>query len=384
MRQLKSIQALRGIAALAVFFCHLISIEQSISGRSIKLTTLADSGAYGVDLFFVISGFVMVWVASDLQRGWHNARSFLIARASRIYPLWWVFAGLAALGYWGLLAVPWDAERVDKMAVNGTEHLLRSFALLPQDGHPVLGAGWSLVHEVYFYIGFSALILCVPVKWRFRSLFIWGGFVLAGAFGGLSTWFASDLLGLIFHPLTLQFLLGAFVAYAVKAGTRSHARLSLAVSGVLIVVGLSRLDIHLVEAVYGMFASAPLPDEALPWRRTILFGAAAAGVIYGLVAKELLQDRRRSVSPVLTKVGDWSYSLYLCHMLTISVAGRVVYSLMGSGSVASITAYFIATTCATLLTAYLSYRFIERPLIAALKRRRRAAILPPAAPHVTA
>lgn len=118
MKQLNSIQVLRGIAAFGVFCCHLISIEQSVSGRPAKLTELAESGAYGVDLFFVISGFVMVWVAAEMPRGWRSAQAFLIARIVRIYPLWWLFAGLAASGYLLLYHAPWDAPRIAGMGIS--------------------------------------------------------------------------------------------------------------------------------------------------------------------------------------------------------------------------------------------------------------------------
>lgn len=84
MKQLESIQTLRGVAALAVFFCHLISIEQSASGRQYKLTNFADSGAHGVDLFFVISGFVINWVAAETPQGWRGAVSKPCATAPAV------------------------------------------------------------------------------------------------------------------------------------------------------------------------------------------------------------------------------------------------------------------------------------------------------------
>lgn len=376
MKQLNSIQALRGIAAFAVFFCHLISIEQSVSGRPVKLTGLADSGAYGVDLFFVISGFVMVWIAAETPRGWRSAKAFLIARIVRIYPLWWIFAGLAATGYLLLYHTPWDAQRVAGLQMSGPAHLLHSIALWPQPGHPVLGAGWTLVHEMYFYVGFAIVILLTPIHYRLQVLLGWGLTVFIGALSGLSSWFASSVLALIFHPMTLQFIFGAAIAYAVKRKIRRLARIAVCVGILLLVVGITRLDIAVCHGISDLFGAAPIPMETLPWRRTFLFGSAAGALIYGLVCLERAPMKPFNVPKVLTRLGDWSYSLYLCHMLTISVAARAIYAVMESASPWSISVFVFAATSLTLATAWLSFEFVERPLIAFFKRHRGAVSKP--------
>lgn len=384
MKQLKSIQALRGIAAFAVFFCHLISIEQSVSGRPVKLTELADSGAYGVDLFFVISGFVMVWVAAEMPRGWRSAKAFLIARIVRIYPLWWIFAGLAAIGYLVLYHTPWDAQRVAGMQMSGSAHLLHSIALWPQPGHPVLGAGWTLVHEMYFYVGFAIVILLTPIHYRLQVLLGWGLAVLVGALSGLSSWFAGSALALIFYPMTLQFIFGAAIAYAVKREFRHQGRIAVCVGTLLFVVGLARLDIAVCHGISDLFGTAPIPMETLPWRRTFLFGSAAGALIYGLVCLERAPMNAFTLPKTLTRLGDWSYSLYLCHMLTISVAARAVYAVMDSASSWSICIFVFAATSLTLVTAWLSSELIERPLIAFFKRHRGAVSKPKLASQAVA
>ncbi len=377
MKQLKSIQALRGVAALAVAFCHLIAIEQSISGRQLKLTAIADFGAYGVDLFFVISGFVMVWVAAETPRGWQSAQAFLIARCARIYPLWWIFAGLAASGYLLLYQAPWDAERIAGMHLSGPAHLLRSFTLWPQPGHPVLGAGWTLVHEMYFYLGFAVLILAIPVRFRLIAISIWGTVVFIGAMAGLSNWFAGSALALMFHPLTLQFILGAIIAYAVKRGFRRRARLALGLGVLLLAIDVTRLDIALCHEISELFIARPMTAETLPWRRTFLIGGAAGALVYGLVCLEHDPARGLIIPGFFTRIGDWSYSLYLCHMLTISVAGRAIYVVMYPTGPWAIAAFLTVATGLTLATAWLSYQFVERPLIAFFKRHRGA----PSKPH---
>ena len=152
----------------------------------------------GVDLFFVISGFIMVWVAGALPRGTASARDFMFARVTRIYPLWWLFAGAMALFLLYFKGVPWDPERLDPKELDGAVHLIKSLFLWPQPTHPVLGVGWTLVHEMYFYVGFALLLLCVPLRWRLRALLAWGAIVLIGAMAGLGTAFGRNLVELVF------------------------------------------------------------------------------------------------------------------------------------------------------------------------------------------
>ena len=123
MTKLYSIQALRGIAALAVFLCHVMAIEEAHSERAHKLTDLWINGAHGVDLFFVISGFIMVWVAGDLRRGLGQAGDFLFSRATRIYPLWWLFAIAMVIFFWTMKGTLYDAPRVDAAGLRALEAL---------------------------------------------------------------------------------------------------------------------------------------------------------------------------------------------------------------------------------------------------------------------
>jgi exopolysaccharide production protein ExoZ len=206
MQKLNSIQVLRAIAALAVLFCHVFAIEEGQSGRTSKLTDFWVAGVHGVDLFFVISGFVIVWVGGRVRPGPLGAADFLYARATRIYPLWWLFAGLMMLFLILTLGLPWDPVRLDRQGLDGPTHLVKSILLWPQGDHPELGVGWTLVHEMYFYIGFSVLILALPVRYRLPGLLAWASAVLLGALSGLSANHAGTVVELLFFPMTLQFI----------------------------------------------------------------------------------------------------------------------------------------------------------------------------------
>lgn len=372
MIRLDSVQALRGIAALAVTLCHLIAIEAGQAERAHKLTDFWMAGAHGVDLFFVISGFVIVWVASDVERGRLGAADFLYARVTRIYPLWWLFAGAMAAMLLIIRGEPWDASRLDPKGLDGTVHLIKSFILWPQPEHPVLGVGWTLVHEMYFYIGFAALILLVPVKHRISALLVWAAIVLWGSMTGLSTSYGQSLVELAFNAMTLQFVAGAVVAYAIKAGWRRYALTCAIIGTVGLLVTFLSLDEALLAALPIGFEWGQLNPAGPPWRRVFLYGLPAAVLLYGVVAMELEGKLSKRIPAWLVALGDWSYSLYLCHILTISAAGRLTYRTFGADSAWAITLWLVSAFVLSILTAALTYKWFERPLIGYFRRWRRS------------
>ena len=350
--------------------CHLIAIEAGQAGRAHKLTEFWAAGAHGVDLFFVISGFVIVWVASDVQRGMNGAADFLFARATRIYPLWWLFAGAMAAVLLIFKGVPWDAARLDPKELDGTVHLIKSFALWPQPEHPVLGVGWTLVHEMYFYVGSALLILCVPAKYRLQAVLVWGLCVLIASFAGLSTSYGQSLTELAFNAMTLQFVAGAVVAYMIKAGWRRFALASAILGTAGLISTFLGLDRDLLSALPIAFNWTQLDPAGPPWRRVILYGLPAAMLIYGLVALEIEGKLSNRIPNGLVALGDWSYSLYLCHVLTISAAGRATYLAFGNKSAWATALWLLSASVLSLLTAALTYQFFERPLIRYFRRWR--------------
>lgn len=369
MTKLRSIQALRGIAALAVYLCHLFAIEEGQAERAEKLTDFWVHGTYGVDLFFVISGFIMVWVAADMRQGARSGAAFLYSRATRIYPLWWLFAGAMALFLLIFRGVPWDANRLTPAGLDGPTHLLKSFILWPQSEHPVLGVGWTLVHEMYFYIGFAALILLIPARWRMLGLAAWGSAVLVGALSGLSSKFASTITELVFYPMTLQFIAGAFAGYAIKAGWRQFAIACTFLGAIALIAVFLQLDRDLIDWLQNSWGIS-LTELETPWRRTVLYGLPCAVLIYGVVALELERGFGRRVPDFMVALGDWSYSLYLCHVLTISFFGRIIYTAMSPESAVASMIYLTTITGATILVAALTYYLFERPSIIFFKRWR--------------
>ena len=264
MQKLRSIQVLRAVAALAVAAMHSYQQLNAPVG-------LEGYGAFGVDLFFVISGFIM----ASVSRG-RSAGDFLRDRLWRIYPIWWI-----AVLPWLLILSP------------GQGSVASSLSLWPifADGFhvPVLTVGWTLSFELLFYLGVT-VALCVGVR---LPLIVYA-LCLVGA---LMT--SSALLDFVGSPMALEFLAGAIVA---KLPRRS-------VFGTFILVGIALLI--LTSPTTGS-ARAALVAESAIWR-AVEWGVPAALIVWGAVSLARLFDSR--LFDPFVAMGDASYSIYLFHSL---------------------------------------------------------------------
>jgi exopolysaccharide production protein ExoZ len=258
LQKLRSIQVLRGVAACSVLVSHIDELGERVA-----------YGAAGVDLFFVISGFIMANLASGQSAG-----EFARDRFSRIYPLWWI------------AALPWLF-----LVPRGPFHVLSTLTLWPVYGGehfvPLLKVGWTLCLEVLFYAGVTVAIATRPAI----ALTAYGFFLI----GALTTSLA--VLHFIGSPMALEFLMGIAVAHLPRRG----------IFGLFILLGLALLPV--TSTVLGDLESSLRPEWAL--RRAIEWGCPAALIVWGTLSLEVVFDRRLFHTPV--KIGDASYSIYLFH-----------------------------------------------------------------------
>lgn len=337
--RLTQIQLLRAVAAFFVLVAHLGVVEAKYAADPI-LPDWLSVGFAGVDLFFVISGFIMARLADKAARGRDAAGAFLLARAGRIYPLYWaVTAVVTAL---------WLVRPDMVFSSNVAPDLVRSFLLLPGDAPPILAVGWTLVHEMYFYAVF-ALVLLLPKRACVPALLVWGALIVGGHFVGLGT--TSPEARLVFHPLTLEFITGALVGvgfpkYASKLGTAALATgvaaLAMAIAA-LILTGLWR-------------------DNAFwtgSWLRPAIFAAPGALLVFGLAARDFIG---RSARPLLAHLGDQSYALYLTHVLSLSAVGRIWQAVPQFKSPADNVIALTLLVFVAYLVAEIAFRLIDKPV----------------------
>ena len=284
----RSIQYLRGFAAFAVVLFHAFQWT-NVAGLT---ATDFPTGAAGVDVFFVISGFVM-WVTTD--RDPPKPLEFLRRRAVRVLPPYWLFTLLAA-------ALALTLPRMFQDVRFSTGNLILSMLLIPHldpagDAFPLLKPGWTLCYEAAFYLIFAIGLLFAS---KGRIIYLILALVTISVLGMLSKW-ASVLLA---NPLMLEFLGGVFLAALWRAGKLGSLRrgASLAVLALACFVVLQTLDYRDYD-----------------WR-PLFWGVPAAILVAGAVDAEAARGLW-NILP-LKLLGDASFPIYLCHPLVIEALAR--------------------------------------------------------------
>jgi len=336
--RLTQVQSLRALAALLVLASHLQVIESKY-GQDTVLPDWFAVGFVGVDLFFVISGFIMSWLAAQSKRGPALAGAFAVARAGRIYPLYWTVTAA--------VAVLWLVRPDMVFASSGGEpDLLRSFFLIPDTKLPLLAVGWTLIHELYFYIVLTVILL-LPRLAALPVLLLWGAAVLAGYLTGFGM--NGPTARILVHPLTFEFILGALAG---AAASRSSGRLG-AVALVTGFVGMGGVLAYVIDV--GYWKDSWFWTDS--WMRPALFAAPSALLVYGFTSL----DQRNIRAPALfVHLGDQSYALYLTHILSLSAAGRVWQMLPQFDGPLDNVAALAGLVLAAYLAAEIAYRLIDR------------------------
>jgi exopolysaccharide production protein ExoZ len=327
MKQIISIQYLRAVAALAVVYHH--AFENHLGS---ELSSFA-FGIWGVDIFFVISGFIM-WVTT--AKSSINAASFWRRRAIRIYPIYWV-----ALSVWivGRYIVPDRLANADVTV--GT--MILSYFLVPQyhlvfRPHiwPILIPGWTLQYEIFFYAIFGLSLTITAVRQRAACILICiSTLALAGAIFEPT----NALTKTYTDPLLCEFGSGVILGIFFLNGGRLPQRLALGTVAV---------------ALFCLMIGEYIFSES--WRFLVL-GVPAFLVVLGAVSLEESLARRPATSLVL--LGDASYSLYLFHPIAVAIAAVIWARLLGGSHPAG---FVCAAIGAAIVISLAVHLYVERPL----------------------
>ena len=367
--RLANVQALRGVAALLVLAMHA-TVRQvryfGADGATIRAAAhVARSiGHLGVDLFFVISGFIICTVVARASRGAVGGTArlrvtgrFAWRRALRIYPLYWLVCAVMA----ALVAM------LPRPATPAYSAPLLAQLLLLTRSVDLLSVAWTLAFEMYFYAVVAGCLLVFGSRavlgialWIAAEMIIIVHWTLAP---DADSWLAPWSGSLVFDPMVLEFGLGCAVAALVPREARLPARLVLVSALVPIAIGAT--------ALYGRLTTSMQVDD--PWLRLRWFGIGAALLLTGAV---LAERRGERLAPRwLQAVGDASYSLYLWHVPVIVALGelgrRLPFGWTKGGGVMAVLDAAVA-----VVVALLSYRWLERPLLERGRTTRVAAIAP--------
>lgn len=350
-KNIDSLQLLRAIAVSLVVLLHAGSngvTKFSTANPIGSFYHLETWGAIGVDLFFTISGFIMTIVLPAYVKpgGW---KTFFVKRAIRILPLYYLLSGLLVF-----TSVFVRHEALDIQSIVKT---LIFFPIFDKGTivSPLMGVGWSLSYEIYFYTLIGVLLIFKQDIYRRMLLLI---VVLSTA--GLLLPLESPLLKFLMSPVLLEFAFGilAGLAYqkfntlALLPGRQKAIALTLMLTGLVlmcITIFVSPgFNLHSITLVQNVNEKA--------FYRALLWGLPSAMFMLGTILT--MQSFKKSTPAILVLAGDASYSCYLIHTkLYLMIA--YVFKYLSLGPVF----YLIMIIPVCLLISIVFYRLIEKPLI---------------------
>lgn len=344
--KLNSIQVLRGIAALYVTIYHLKDVMPEGAPFRKEFEFVFGSGPAGVSLFFVISGFIMVFITRNTVLSGRNILRFVTKRLIRIWPAYAVITLLYCLLHSRLTPNPeWPSE------------LLRSLLFMPLSstpppfyGYAVLNVGWSLNYEIYFYFLIAISMLFSRLRWYAFFLMIAVTLVGIPTYYGVFTLKAdkmkdlgSPYLNMVTNPIIWNFVCGVLLGLAYDHRTlcgRVRAFLSLTM------VAPTLLCLALWQFLSG-FLGGFGPFE---------WGLGSAAVFTVFVFH--YQERIQKFPSWLVGLGDMSFSIYLLHV-PIVVGLGFLFRRLGFPVYSEGTAMFFLSVALTLIASRLSYEYLE-------------------------
>lgn len=345
-RRIASIQALRFIAAIAVAGMHAeifaFWLGQFV-GVALERPALAAIGNFGVDLFFVISGFVMVLSSQSLFGKEGAVRMFVLRRIIRIVPLYW--AGLLFVLLWGMRFPPvpdWQSMAYAMLFVPHASNTGNGRMV------PPLEVGWTLNFEMLFYVVFALSLsknARVTVKRTALPLLL---LVLAGALINLPQPFANWA-----SPIILEFLAGMVLALAYLDERRLSSR---GRAGALVFASCLIFVPLLLSGV-----------EMVGWQRILFWGSGACLLLAAAVMRRAGADG--SEARFVNFCGDISYALYIVHMpvmMVMQMTWRHFRLPYGALQESIFVGLVLILSIVAAVTAHLLF---ERPVSRWLKRR---------------
>lgn len=321
-----NVQALRALAALAVLLFHARPFYEDVVGAGMPGARLLFYGYAGVDVFFVISGYVIALTTSAYPPGLASLARFAEKRCFRIYLGYWPLLALVAAYYYSL-----DPQRLARV-----EPLAAIFLTTPDISRLVIGQSWSLVYELFFYGLFAGLLL-LRRGWRPWLLRLYFLLVLAVA-AGFGPAGAGQYLPL--QPYVLEFIAGAMLFQAAN-GMKDYRLLAAAAVMTLLLLALGM----------GLDARSGLP-------RAATFGGAGLSMLAVAVN---LGNLGFNFNGVLARLGAASYTLYLGHYACLEAYSGLAHGGAGATWLASGPAYAVFLSL-LLWLSYGYYLAVEKPL----------------------
>lgn len=340
--QLPQIQILRAFAVLLVALAH--SSSQIDAPKLFQ----PEVGHFGVDIFFVISGFIMVLIT---EKKTVSAGRFIINRMTRIIPVYWFYS-------FALLVITLAMPSMLRGTEFSISHIVLSLGFFPHENpatgsfSPFLRLGWTLNMEMMFYCVFAVAML---VKFSQRTLVACGFLVALVVYGYVFRWLNYEMsapMEFWSSDLVLEFVAGMVLSMLFVRGSLPKT----GTLGALLIIILSLFVAYI-------FSEAAVTTDF----RGVIWGIPAVLIVYSSLSLAV-REPISYVEKVLIKLGDASYTIYLSHIFFFTFL-RVIWQKaeFPEGSYAAQASFQIVSIILAFWGGYCAYKLIELPLTAAVR-----------------
>lgn len=330
---LNSLQIARGLAAWSVVFHHIVKSYFMGVQPNAFWAFASKYGSSGVDIFFVLSGVVMAMISKKYER---NGKDFLVNRAFRVLPNYWFYTTLLVLSITmlpkGSYVTWWEGSS-----------LIQSLLLIPNpnpNGYglvPTLYVGWTLTYELFFYLVFSIILLLkIPKPAITCALTL---VLLAFALRNHNFLGQSSFLLVEFSAGISVFLIYEAIA------SKDNAKIIKVLSGML------PAFLFIVLTIQGSLVV-----------RTI----AATCIIATFISLESMFSKNIKMLSFFKRLGDYSYSTYLCHVIIIGW----FYAVFNPFNFRNNPLIILAILLSVYFVSLISYRYVENNIsLMSIKRK---------------
>ncbi|MBT2689228.1 acyltransferase [Bacillus sp. ISL-47] len=330
------IQVFRGIAALLVLIHHGAYTGEEYLNYE-YLNGIFKVGWIGVDFFFILSGFIIYYVHSKDIGIKTKMKTFILKRFIRVYPIYGIMTTFLLFLFF--IVPNWGVGYETSIDV-----IIKSFLLFPQEHAPIISVGWTLEHEIFFYIMFSLLIFLKP-KYSVVIASMWIIGIVSNSVGIINLE-KKIFLNFVFSNYNLEFIFGCIVGYI-------FLNYKVKYNKSLILMGI----IGFISGWYFVYQDDLIRYTTLA---ILVFGISFSLIVLATVNVE--KSNKIKVPKFLLVLGDASYSIYLTHFYILLLLFKVLSKLESINPFND----FITITCTFIIAIILGVMFhivIEKPLI---------------------
>lgn len=333
------IQWLRALAASEVVIWHSDLIAKHFSPGRIQESGYLFYGGIGVELFFIVSGYIICMTYPRYR----SAGAYLASRVLRIYPLYFLFTCLVVLAF--ILNPEWHLSNFELTAPS----LLASVLILPQQGFPILGVGWTLEHEMIFYVSVFFLLL-LPSARSENAKRAWAFILCAAGTTGLLLGTGASRAIWDYHLIS-PYLVAFGFGWLVRTleDDPSIVRRGIAAAAFLL-----------------LFLIGALGSGPAEWAMAQRIAIAAIVFLFFFGLKFWLSADSR-LGRAMTLIGDASFSVYLSHWFVLSILGKI-FGRIGLPPEADLPIRIVGLALCTVV-GILCFQLLEQPLDRFLRGR---------------